>query len=835
MQHWGIARRVATFLLHSSPVPVSGESRKDCGARVAETFVATSAGQHRTRMTNLIALKSGTELVGDFRISRVLGAGGFGITYLADELALGRSVTIKEYFPADFAVRGAAFEAVPRSENCSGDYNWGLDRFIEEAQTLARFNHPNIVRVYRYFRANQTAYMVLHFEEGQSLKNWLKGLGRAPRQKELDKIIGPLLLALEEIHKADFLHRDIAPDNIIIRNDGQPVLIDFGSARGEIAAHSKTVSALVKPGYSPYEQYAETGKRQGPWTDIYALGATLYHAVTGKRPPDAPSRMVKDDFVPAREAAVGAYRANFLQAIDKALALTIDDRPQTIAAWRGDLLAPDPKPASWLQRTLGADEKQPAAAAKAKPVATPIPDAPGPQGALLDFVDNLKDKKAEPAPAPANRKAETPVKVEDEPARKKMAPPAAATRKLEGDAAPAKLPRILQRKPEAAAKAPAKAAAPPAPVKVPKIYRTPKPKRIASKWAWSPVVFKLLIGVGVATGAVALQDRLPQMETRSAATTSNTTTGSIAQPAIQIASPIARLTGHAGPVTALVYSGDGTAILTASKDATVKVWTAASSSLKRTIELDDGPATAMAVSGSRLLTGHANGKVVMWDWERAEKVANYKRNDAEIWAVAFLGGEQRFASAGHDWKIAVWDATTASGPFGVLDAHDSAVQSLAFAMSGSRPVLASGSADKTLKMWNLETLDKMRTYRGHRDYVTAVALSSGGRDVASASLDGKIRIWSARSNRLTRSLSGHDGKANAIAFAPSGDVLASGGADGKVRVWDFKKSRTPKTLPSHAGDITALAFSPGGQHIASAGDDGLVRVWDNPLQKPVTN
>jgi serine/threonine protein kinase len=277
-------------------------------------------------MTNLIALKNGTELVGDYRIERVLGAGGFGITYLAEETALDRKVTIKEYFPSDFAARTSTSDAAPRSQDCASDYRWGLDRFIEEAQTLARFSHPNIVRVYRYFKANNTAYMVLHFEEGQSLKAWLKGLGRAPRQKELDAIVAPLLDALELIHKQDFLHRDIAPDNIIIRKDGSPVLIDFGSARGEILAHSKTVSALVKPGYSPYEQYAETSRQQGPWTDIYALGATLYHAVTGKRPADSPSRMVKDELVPARDAALSSYRAGFLKAIDHALALQIEAR-----------------------------------------------------------------------------------------------------------------------------------------------------------------------------------------------------------------------------------------------------------------------------------------------------------------------------------------------------------------------------------------------------------------------------------------------------------------------------------------------------------------------------
>ena len=374
-------------------------------------------------MTNLIALESGTELVGDYRIERVLGAGGFGITYLADEIALHRAVTIKEYFPADFAARAGGREAAPRSENCAGDYRWGLDRFIEEAQTLAKFSHPNIVRVYRYFRANNTGYMVLHFEEGQSLKSWLKSLGRAPRQKELDQIVAPLLEALELIHKSDFLHRDIAPDNIIIRKDGSPVLIDFGSARGEIVAHSKTVSALVKPGYSPYEQYAETSRQQGPWSDIYALAATLYHAITGKRPPDSPSRMVKDEIVPAREAALAAYRPGFLKAIDHALTLPVDGRPQTIAQWRGPLLAPEPAKPGWLTRTLGKSpardgEPRKAGQEKTEPAAThvpPPPDAPGPRGGILDFMDGLKKKPGQKKTPDAKAQAAQTAKIASPP------------------------------------------------------------------------------------------------------------------------------------------------------------------------------------------------------------------------------------------------------------------------------------------------------------------------------------------------------------------------------------------------------------------------------------
>jgi serine/threonine protein kinase len=335
--------------------------------------------------TNLLALPEGTELVGDYRIKRVLGAGGFGITYLADEMALARLVTIKEYFPADFAARRSTSIASPRSQDCAEDYKWGLERFIEEAQTLARFVHPNIVRVYRYFRANNTGYMVLHFEEGGSFKAWLKGLKRAPRQNELDKILNPLLDALEMVHGGAFLHRDIAPDNIIIRKDGSPVLIDFGSARGEIASHSKTVSALVKPGYSPYEQYATTTRQQGPWTDIYALGATLYHAVSGKRPPDAPSRMVNDEYVTARAVALSSYRPTFLAAIDKSLRLEIGERPQSIAQWREALLTPEPKRdrgrlslSRALDRLRTADPARSAPAQRSKGSTEPLSQAPSP-------------------------------------------------------------------------------------------------------------------------------------------------------------------------------------------------------------------------------------------------------------------------------------------------------------------------------------------------------------------------------------------------------------------------------------------------------------------------
>ncbi|MEW5962227.1 MAG: serine/threonine-protein kinase [Pseudomonadota bacterium] len=746
-------------------------------------------------MTNLIALAGGTVLVGEYRIERVLGAGGFGITYLAEEMALARLVTIKEYFPADFAARSDANEAAPRSKDCSGDYRWGLDRFIEEAQILARFDHPHIVRVFRYFRANNTGYMVLQFEEGQSLKGWLKGLGRAPRQNELDRIVAPLLDALEVVHKSDYLHRDIAPDNIIIRKDGSPVLIDFGSARGEIAAHSKTVSALVKPGYSPYEQYAETSRQQGPWTDIYALGATLYHAITGKRPPDGPSRMVKDELVPAREAALSSYRPGFLAAIDKALALNVDARPRSIAAWRGDLLAPEPAKPGWLTRALdkkrSADEDHAVRAARPTGPVPPPPDAPGPQGGLLDFVDGLKGRPRDAAAAP-----------------QPTAPVAPSTKGSAGKPPITPPPPSADPPPVAPGRAQT--------VAVQRRPARPRAVQPRPRIAMRSALARMLAGGAIAAGLIVVYRELPRIESRATSVpTSQIATGSIAGTATE-------LEGHDAPLTAVAFSGDGRYVLSTARDDTLKVWRADGGSLVRTIRLEDA-ATSLSLAGTRALTAHADGHVALWDIDRSERLSSFRRNEADVWSVAFAGRPDRFVASSHDWKVALWDTAIEDHPLHVFEGHDNAAQAVATAPGGK--LVASGGADKTVRLWSIDTLGLVRTYRGHRDFVTEIAFSPDGQLLASASLDGNVRIWSTRSARLYRSIGAHKGKVGGLAFSPDGRMLVSGGADGTVRLWDVKRSRTLRAFAGHTGGVEAVAFAPDGRSIASAGTDGTVRLW----------
>jgi len=306
-----------------------------------------------------LSLPVNTVVDGSYRIERVVGSGGFGITYAAEDIALATRIAIKEYYPFDFGDRDATMSVRPKSERHRQTFDWGRSNFLQEARTLARFEHPSIVRVTRAFEANSTAYMVMRFEQGQSFEEWLKGLGRPPTQDELDAIVAPLLDALQMMHAADFLHRDIAPDNIIVRADGSPVLLDFGAARRAVAEMSRSLTGVVKTGYSPHEQYSSDSRLQGPWSDFYALGGTLYRAVTGRAPEEATLRFDEDHMPSAAQAAWrDRYRPGFLNGIDTCLKVRHMERPRSVAQLRPMLCAPPPR------STVPANDPRKVAAAK---------------------------------------------------------------------------------------------------------------------------------------------------------------------------------------------------------------------------------------------------------------------------------------------------------------------------------------------------------------------------------------------------------------------------------------------------------------------------------------
>jgi serine/threonine protein kinase len=284
------------------------------------------------------ALPQGT-MLGEFELTRKIGEGGFSIVYMAQDRSLDRRVALKEYMPSSIAARKGRTMVSARSERHKDTFEAGLKSFINEAKLLAQFDHRSLVKVYRFWEANGTAYMIMPFYEGVTLKDTVQAMAQPPDEDWLLDMLGPLTEALCVIHAEQCYHRDIAPDNVILlKDDDRPLLLDFGAARKVIGGMTQALTVILKPGYAPVEQYAELpDMKQGPWTDVYALAATVYWTITGKTPPPAVGRMLGDNYKPLVECAAGRYSDRFLQAVDRALVVRPEQRTPTIRAFRQDI------------------------------------------------------------------------------------------------------------------------------------------------------------------------------------------------------------------------------------------------------------------------------------------------------------------------------------------------------------------------------------------------------------------------------------------------------------------------------------------------------------------
>ena len=302
---------------------------------IAETLPALRAAPDLGGSDNVLPV--GTRL-GEFELISLIGIGGFGIVYLAEDHSLGRRVAVKEYMPASLASRAGGKQVCVRSERHRETFEAGRRSFVNEAHFLAQFDHPALVKVYRFWEENGTAYMVMPYYRGMTLKRMLFERPEPPDEASLKRLLAPLLDALEVIHAAQVFHRDISPDNILLLENERPLLLDFGAARHVISDMTQALTAILKPGYAPIEQYAEmTELKQGAWTDIYALSAVVYFAIIGKTPPPAVGRIVHDTIEHLARSATGRYSDAFRRGIDRGLAVQPKDRPQSIAEFR-DLL-----------------------------------------------------------------------------------------------------------------------------------------------------------------------------------------------------------------------------------------------------------------------------------------------------------------------------------------------------------------------------------------------------------------------------------------------------------------------------------------------------------------
>lgn len=303
----------------------------------------------------------------EYEFVRVLGVGGFGITYLGYDHNLDKPVAIKEYVPSALAVRSEGQTIQPKSSGNQDDFDWGLERFLDEARVLGKFQNRNIIQVHRFFRHNNTAYIVMEYAEGETLSSVLESQGTLSETDVRDFLM-PIINGLKIVHDAGILHRDIKPENIIIRDDNSPVLLDFGAARQLLGSRTADVTAFATRGYAPIEQYS-SGEGQGPWTDVYGLGATAFRCVVGSRLQDATDRIINDKVGRWTEQLSG-YDPQFLAAIDRAVALMHPDRPQSLGEWQqmldGEISAAK-KDASGRPRAPAGEEAVPVELGDASP------------------------------------------------------------------------------------------------------------------------------------------------------------------------------------------------------------------------------------------------------------------------------------------------------------------------------------------------------------------------------------------------------------------------------------------------------------------------------------
>jgi len=295
-------------------------------------------------------LKLGTKL-DQYKIIRVLGAGGFGITYLAEDLKSNREVVIKEYFPNELAIRNFDSSIIAKTD-AEADFKRGLQRFKEEAKTLIQFKHPSIVKILGYFEANSTAYFVMKYEGGIDLDKHMQQHQAPFSQDEIIEIIMPILEGLKEVHKHNYLHRDIKPANILLRENKSPVLIDFGASKIALGEVSKSITTILTAGYAPPEQYSSDVKRQGAFTDLYSLAAVIHKMITGAVPPDAQTRSYalltekRDPYQPLSKQNIQGYSQFFLKAIDNALSMEAKKRPQNVQVFQKNILGASIAPVS---------------------------------------------------------------------------------------------------------------------------------------------------------------------------------------------------------------------------------------------------------------------------------------------------------------------------------------------------------------------------------------------------------------------------------------------------------------------------------------------------------
>lgn len=617
-----------------SPLPEGVKVCPACGSYVGGNFQALPGGQ--------------TLYDGRYTIERVLGRGGFGITYRAVHNRLLMRVAIKELFPEGSTRREDGFVVPPAGFGRDGMAD-ARQKFLEEARTLAQFNHPGIVRVIDVFEENGTAYLAMEYLEGETLARRILRQGRLPVD-EAEEIARKIAAALAVIHAAGLLHRDIKPENVFLTNDGRVVLIDFGSARAFVQGVTTRHTRVVTPGYAAPEQYASQA-RVGPPTDIYGLGATLYHALTGNPPPPAPDRLLGDQL----PALPGWVSPGLRLAVERALALNAEERPKTTADFLAIL---DARAAPEVVR-LAPAERRPARAPSGALNPTPGEVVAPHIGAVADLAFSPDGTLL------ASASADKTVAIFDRPA-------GTVRFLLQGHSAGV----------NAVAFSPdGELVATGSWDRTIRLWSVAGGKRVGQLIGHEEGIYALAFAPDGHLLASAGFDKVVRLW------------------AVPERNLLRRLRGHSDAVLTVAFSPDGSLLASGSMDGTVRLWRPADGEVISTVRAHQWVMSVRFSPRADLLaTAGADGLVKLWRLPDLALVGVLKGHRESVQALAISPDGSLLASASKDRTVRLWRLADQALAH-TLEDHPERVQAVAFSPDGR--VIASGLADGSVWFWNL--------------------------------------------------------------------------------------------------------------------------------------
>lgn len=710
------------------------------------------------------ALPPGHKL-GEYIIQSVLGHGGFGITYLAKDTRLASLVAIKEYFPQAYSerTRHATIRPIANAEGALESYRWGLQQFLKEAQALAQFKHNHIVRVLRFLEANGTAYMVMEYEEGEALTGLLRKHGGFLNEPTLLGIFLPILGGLQAVHDAGLLHLDIKPDNIYMRANGQPMLIDFGSARRAKTGDAGERISLT-PGFCAIEQYPNHGE-VGPWSDVYSIGATLYRCITGRLPTDArerqdvATRTTVDPLPPATSFDRPLYTPCIRTTIDRALCLNADDRPQSAFALQQGLMGKDiahakPTAAAGYRYRSGFIGVTAAATAR-KPRRR--------YSAFEKFIVTLVFIASALVVTPKIL-IDTQVYSEDE---------------------------LLGR------------------------IQTLPATLVAHAEEWRRTIDARVFGkhADVPSDTSAVLAPTPALVPPTVIATPNFD---------PVKQPAGALLGHTASIAAVAFTSDGTRLISSATDGVVKIWDVARGEVQKSLPVAAvGGAFALSPDARQLALPGDDRIIHLWDMAEAIVAGRLNGHAGAITALVYAPDGTSLLSTADDGAVLLWDVAR-STVLHRLDDSARRVVAAAFAPNGR--VLVAGDSDGGILYLDAHSFTRIAYSPAHPSAVTALAFSPDGTWLASGA-NGVVKLWRLGVDARDITITDAPATVHALTWSPDGKYLLAVGTGDTVHVWDARTGSLVRRLTGPQYDTFALALSPDGRVVAAGGDDNTIRLW----------